>query len=40
MEIKNSTIALRKQTIQKIMKLGKKGDTYDEIINRLLEGAT
>jgi len=37
MEIKSSTIALRKQTIEKIMQLGRKGDTYDKIINKLLE---
>jgi len=33
----NSTISLSKITIQKISKLGKKGDTYDQIINKILE---
>ncbi len=33
----HSTIALKKDTIRKIAVLGKKGDTYDQIINKILE---
>lgn len=33
----NSTISLKKETIMRIAILGKKGDTYDKIINKILE---
>ena len=33
----NSTISLKKETIMRIAILGKKGDTYDQIINKILE---
>jgi len=33
---KNTTIALKKDTKQRLDKLGGKGDTYEEIICRLL----
>jgi hypothetical protein len=30
-------IRLRKETVEKLKKLGFKGETYDDIINRLIE---
>ena len=32
-----TTIALKKKTVSKLKSLGKKGETYDDIIKRLLE---
>jgi len=30
-------IRIKKETAQRLKELGKKGETYDEIINRLIE---
>jgi len=32
-----STITLEKSTISKLASLGKKGDSYDHILNQILE---
>jgi hypothetical protein len=32
-----SYIRLRRETVEKLKKLGFKGETYDDIINRLIE---
>lgn len=32
-----TTIAIKKQTHNKLMEIGSKGQTFDEIINELLE---
>jgi len=40
MKLKNSyitTIALKKKTVEKLKMLGKKGQTYDDIIGQLLK---
>lgn len=36
MENEITTIKLSKKTVEKLMKLGTKGDTYEDIILRLL----
>ena len=33
---KYTTIRLEKETVEKLKKLGKKGETYDEIIKKLV----
>jgi len=35
--MEKSTITLEKSTIDRIAKLGKKGDTYDRILKKVLE---
>jgi predicted DNA-binding protein len=37
--VEYTNIRLRKETVEKLKKLGFKGETYDEIINRLIEEA-
>ena len=32
-----TTIRLKKETVEKLKSLGKKGETYDDIVNRLVE---
>jgi len=32
-----TTIRLKKETVEKLKNLGKKGETYDDIVNRLIE---
>ena len=32
-----TTIRLEKETVRKLKKLGNKGETYDQIVNRLIE---
>jgi len=32
-----TTIRLKKETVEKLKDLGKKGETYDDIVNRLIE---
>jgi predicted CopG family antitoxin len=32
-----TTISIGKDTLEKIKRIGKEGETYDDIINRLLE---
>jgi len=32
-----TTITIRKETREKLKEIGKKGETYDEIIKRLIE---
>jgi hypothetical protein len=32
-----SYVRLRRETVEKLKKLGFKGETYDDIINRLIE---
>ena len=34
---KYTTIRLRKETVEKLKELGKKGETYDEIITKLIK---
>lgn len=31
-----TTISIRQETRKKLMELGKKGETYDDVINRLI----
>jgi hypothetical protein len=38
-ELKLTTIKVRKETRDALKSVGKKGETYDEIINRLLDRA-
>jgi len=33
----NTTIQIKVETKKKLEQLGKKGDTYDQIINRLID---
>jgi hypothetical protein len=35
--VEYSYIRLRRKTVEKLKKLGFKGETYDDIINRLIE---
>jgi hypothetical protein len=37
MRVMLATLALRKETKERLDKLGAKGDTYDMIVNRLLD---
>jgi predicted DNA-binding protein len=37
--VEYTNIRLRKETVEKLKKLGFKGETYDDIINRLIEEA-
>lgn len=39
MVIKYTTIRLEKETVTMLQEVGKKNETYDEIIKRLLENA-
>ena len=32
-----TTISLKKETVDKLKMLGRKGDTYDDIVNRLID---
>lgn len=32
-----TTITIRKETREKLKELGKKGETYDDILNRLIQ---
>ncbi len=32
-----TTIRLKKETVEKLKELGKKGETYEDIVNRLIE---
>jgi len=32
-----TTIRLKKETVEKLKEIGKKGETYDQIVNRLIE---
>lgn len=34
---KKVTVKLKRSTVEKLKELGKKGDTYDDIINRLID---
>jgi len=34
-----SYIRLKKETVEKLKKIGHKGETYDDIVNRLIEEA-
>lgn len=36
MEVRRTTIAIRPQTRERLRRLGRKGESYDEIIDRLL----
>ena len=38
MVIEYTTIRIRKDTREKLKRMGRKGETYDEIINRLIKG--
>jgi len=31
-----TTVSIRQETRKKLMELGKKGETYDDVINRLI----
>jgi len=36
--LKNKTsVSIEKETMERLKQLGKKGDSYDEIINRLID---
>ena len=35
-----TTVRVLKKTLEKLKSIGKKGETYDEIINRLIESDT
>lgn len=39
MEGETTTVQLLKTTVERLKKLGSKGETYDDIIQRLLEPA-
>jgi len=32
-----TTIRLKKETVEKLKELGKKGETYEQIVSRLIE---
>ncbi len=36
MEVRRTTIAIKPQTRERLRRLGRKGESYDEIIDRLL----
>jgi predicted CopG family antitoxin len=38
-EQKSTTIQLSKQTREKLKEIGKMGETYDDVINRLIKNA-
>jgi len=31
-------LRLRKETVEKLKRIGRKGETYDDVINRLMKG--
>ena len=37
--MEETTIQIKKETREKIFNLGKKGESYDDIINRVMFGA-
>lgn len=35
--VDKTSVSLRKRTLERVKKLGKLGDTYDDVINRALD---